>query len=389
MQAHVTLKKREERRLLSGHLWIFSNEISSIDGDPATGDVVGIRRHDGKHLGVGFFHPHSLIAVRFLSPERREADIAFFRERIGAAVALRDRIMPGEQTVRLVHGESDLLPGLIVDRYGPSLSVQTLSAGMDVRLPMICDVLEEILHPACIIGRNDAPVRALEHLPQTVSVLRGSYEPTAVSEHGLQYSVNLLEGQKTGLFLDQKLNRLNVRRYSKDRMVLDCFCNDGGFAMNALTGEASTVEGIDISSDSVQRAAANASANALTRISFTAGDVFDVLRERARANTTYDLIILDPPSFTKSKKTLATALHGYRTINTLALRMLRPGGILVTASCSHHVDRDTFQSVIQESAVRSGRAAQLLEFHGASPDHPVHPAMPETSYLKLAIVAVP
>jgi 23S rRNA (cytosine1962-C5)-methyltransferase len=259
---------------------------------------------------------------------------------------------------------------------------------MESRIETICDVLEDLFHPDAIVARNDSPLRALEHLPQTTGPLRGTATAADVIEHGLHYRVDLLQGQKTGLFLDQKMNRRLIRRFVRGRRVLDCFCNDGGFSMNAAAGGAASVEGIDISAPSVERAADNARRNGLAEVRFEQGDVFDQLRNRSERSERYGAIILDPPSFTKNKKTVASALHGYRTINTLAMRMLEPGGILVSASCSHHIDTHGFLDMIRESALKTGRDAQLLDLRGASPDHPVLPAMPETSYLKLAVISI-
>lgn len=384
----VILRQREERRLLAGHLWVFSNEVASVSGSPGAGEVVEVLRHDGKFLGIGFYHPHSLIAVRMLSHERSTIDRAWFLQRIEEAARLRKRWFQDDSVYRVVHGESDRLPGLIIDRYGTAATIQALSAGMDQRIEIIRDVVGEVLGSETIIARNDSALRSLEHLPREVRSMQGSVNSVEVTEHGLRYRVDLLEGQKTGLFLDQKANRLAVRAYLRGRRVLDCFCNDGGFGMNAAVGGATDVVGIDISGATVQRATENADRNGLTNIAFREADVFEELRTLVDRKERFGGIILDPPSFTKSKKTVASALHGYRTINTLALRLVEQDGILITASCSHHIDRDAFVGVIRESAIKAGRSVRLLELRGASPDHPLLPAMPETGYLKLAILAV-
>lgn len=388
MVMSVILRQREERRLLAGHLWVFSNEVASVSGTPIAGEVVDVLRHDGKFLGIGFYHPHSLIAVRMLSGERMPIDRVWFHHRIEEAARLRKQWFPDDTVYRVVHGESDRLPGLIIDRYGTAATIQALSAGMDQRIEVIRDVVSEVLGSETIVARNDSALRTLEHLPRDVRSMQGSASTVEVTEHGLRYRVDLLEGQKTGLFLDQKANRMAIRPYLRGRRVLDCFCNDGGFSMNASVGGAHDVEGIDISGPTVQRAAENAQRNGLTNVVFKEADVFEELRTRADRKERFGGIILDPPSFTKSKKTVASALHGYRTINTLALRMVEQEGILVTASCSHHIDRDTFLGVIRESAIKAGRSVRLLDFRGAAPDHPLLPAMPETGYLKLAILSV-
>jgi 23S rRNA (cytosine1962-C5)-methyltransferase len=389
MTESVTLRPREDRRIVQGHSWVFSNEIASVHGNPTAGSVVEIRRHDGRTLGVGFYHPHSLIAVRILDREPRPIDRAFFEERIRTALRRRERIFPDDTTYRIVHGESDGLPGLIIDRYGANIVIQAVSAGMDLRMGLIADVLDDLIRPVAIVARNDSSLRILEGLPETTAILRGSLaDEVEVAEHDLRYVVDLLRGQKTGLFLDQKMNRHRIRLYAKGRTVLDCFCNDGGFSLNAAAGGADDVEGVDISGDAVARATRNALRNGLKRVRFTAGDVFDELRNRVKQSKRYGMVILDPPSFTKSRKTVATALKGYRTINTLAMDLLERDGILVTASCSHHIDRDAFLEMLQESAVKVGRAVQMADLCGASPDHPSLLAMSETSYLKLAILVV-
>lgn len=387
MEEIVTLRPREERRLLDGHSWVFSNEIASVEGSPGPGSVVEIRRHHGHRIGIGFYHPHSLIAVRLLSREARPIDRGFFHERIHEALQRRQQLFPDDSTYRMVHGESDGLPGLIVDRYGPYVVLQALSAGIDARLDLIADVLEDLLHPNAIIARNDSSLRTLEGLAESVAVLRGSLEgEVEVLENGLRFGVDLLKGQKTGLFLDQKVNRRRIRRYARGRTVLDCFCNDGGFSLNAAIGGAGRVEGVDISPDATARARENARRNGLSNVCFTQADVFDDLRNRSHQAERYGMVVLDPPSFTKSRKTVATALRGYRTINTLAMGLLEPNGVLVSASCSHHIEREAFLEMLHESALKAGRTIQVAEVCGAAPDHPALLAMPETSYLKLAVL---
>jgi 23S rRNA (cytosine1962-C5)-methyltransferase len=385
----VTLKKNEDRRITNGHLWAFSNEILNISGEPLAGDIVELRNHAGTLLGIGFYNPGSLIAVRLLSRQEEEIDFQFFHRRIESALHLRTTLYSPSGTFRLLHGESDFLPGLIVDKYNNQLAVQTLSFGMDKRLTLICDVLESIFHPQAIVERNDAPVRSLEGLEQRKGILRGSVSPERIVEHGVHYTIDLLEGQKTGFFLDQRENRHRIRRYAKERRVLDCFCNEGGFALNAAASGASEVIGIDISDRAIGRAAENSSQNTLpVKPCFLKSDCFDYLKEAATRGEKFDLIILDPPSFAKSKKSVRKAKKGYKELHTSAYRLLKPEGILATASCSHHVFEDTFLEIVHESARAAGRTISLLEWHGAAPDHPVLPGMPETRYLKFAVVCV-
>jgi 23S rRNA (cytosine1962-C5)-methyltransferase len=388
MTALITLKKNEDHRILAGHCWAFSNEITSITGAPAGGDIVELRSHSGSPLGLGFYNPSSLIAVRLLTRRTDEAiDFTFFCNRISAALDLRKQLFPGSDVYRLVHGESDMLPGLIIDRYNDFLVVQTFSAGMDKRLTLIGDVLDSLLHPKGIVERNESNLRAYEGLEQKKGILRGTSAPVVIVENGIRYSVNPLEGQKTGFFLDQRENRYSIRRYAKEGRVLDCFCNFGGFALNAATAGAGEVIGVDIAEPEIAQAKANAELNKL-KIEFIAKDVFDYLKEAGLSDQKFDCIILDPPSFAKNRKTVGQAKKGYRDLHEMALKILKSGGILATASCSHHVYEDTFLEIVGNAVRRAGRQARLLEWRGASPDHPVLPGMPETRYLKFGIFRV-
>lgn len=388
MKKQLLLKKNEEKRLLQGHQWIFSNEIAEERGGCEAGDVVELLRYDGTFLGIGFYHPHSLIAFRLLSRTPEEIGTAFFIQRIETAFRFRQQLYPNSETYRLIHGESDFLPGLIIDRYNEYFSLQVFSAGMERSLPFICDALEELFHPKAIIARNDVPLRNLEQLPLENKVLRGTPGETIYTEADVRFVVDILRGQKTGLFLDQRENRLALRRYVEGKTVLDCFCNDGGFALHAAKAGAHAVTGIDISAGTVERAAINARVNNIINLSFITADVFEYLKQQNEEKKIFDVIILDPPSFTKSKKTIPTALRGYRQLHTLALRLLKTNGILATASCSHHITMEAFFDAIQQAATKTQRSLQLIEYRGAAPDHPVLLAMPETQYLKFAIFAV-
>jgi 23S rRNA (cytosine1962-C5)-methyltransferase len=378
----ITLRKNEHHRIVSGHPWVFSNEIQTISGTPKAGEVVEVREAGGKVLGTGFFNPHSLIACRILSRAGEQVDRGFFERRIQSAIDLRTTLYPESDTYRIVHGESDFLPGLVVDRYGEYLAIQTLAFGMDSRKEMVCDILESLLQPRGIVERNESPLRSLELLELRKGVLRGTLDATTVVEHGLRYRVDILEGQKTGLFLDQRENRLAVRKFSAGAAVLDCFCNDGGFAMNAAAGGASSVLGVDVSADAVARATMNASLNELNNISFQHGDVFEKLAEFQLKGMKFDVVILDPPSFTKNRKTVPAAKAGYKDLHGKALRVLSKRGILITTSCSHHIEPEVFLEIVDSSARKCGRTIQQLAWSGAAPDHPVLPGVPETRYLK-------
>ena len=386
MKNQIVLKKNEEHRIAAGHQWVFSNEIASLRGTPETGEVIELLRHDQKFLGLGFYHPHSLIAFRFLTSEPEEIGFKFFERRIQQALALRQKLYPGAETFRLAHGEGDFLPGLIIDKYNEFLSIQILSAGMEKQTDIICDVLETMFHPKAIVARNDAAIRTLEELPLEKKVLRGNTGITII-EDGMKFEVDVLNGQKTGFFLDQRENRKAIHRYAIGGAVLDCFCNEGGFALHAVSAKAASVRGIDISETAIAKAKVNARLNSAA-VEFEIGDVSETLKSLAEKNKKFDMLILDPPSFTKSKKNIPAALRGYKEINAAAMRLVNSGGYLVTASCSHHITEEGFLSTIEQAAVKAKRFVQLLEFGGAAPDHPVIPAMPETKYLKFAIFAV-
>jgi 23S rRNA (cytosine1962-C5)-methyltransferase len=384
----IVVKRNEDRRVVSGHPWVFSNEIRETKGDPVGGEVVELLAASGLSLGIGFYNPHSLIAFRMLSRTIEEIGFEFFHRRIAAALALRATLYPGEATYRVVHGEGDLLPGLIIDKFNDLLVVQAFSYGMDIRLPLISDVLDTLLHPRGIVERNESSLRPLEQLPQEKGIVRGSVGPTTISEHGIKYTIDVLEGQKTGFFLDQRENRLAIRRFSAGARVLDCFCNDGGFSLNAAAGGASSVLGIDSSEQAVQRATRNALLNQATAVRFVQADVFEHLATLASNDERFDVIVLDPPSFTKSRKNVPAAKKGYKELHTSALRVLKKSGILLTACCSHHIEPEFFLSLVDDAARKCGRSLQLIDWRGAAPDHPTLPAVPETRYLKFGVFCV-
>ncbi len=389
MKKQLLLKKHEDKRIRHGHLWVFSNEVKEVRGEPAAGDIIELRDHAGKFLGTGFYNPNSLITLRLLSRNEEEIDFQFFSRRLQQALDLRRNLYPSSQTFRLVHGESDFLPGLVIDKYEDYFSVQTFSLGMDRRLTLICDVLESLFNPKGIVERNESALRSLEGLDERKGILRGKAAPVVVRENDVLYEVDLLDSQKTGLFLDQRENRALVRHYANGGHVLDCFCNDGGFALHAAKAGAKEVSGIDVSPPAVKRAMHNAEISGLVgKCTFSEADVFDYLERATARKETFDLIILDPPSFTKTKKTVATAKRGYMEININAMKLLSARGFLATASCSHHITREIFSGIIAECAQQTGRVIQLLDWRGAARDHPVLPAMPETEYLKFAVLQV-
>lgn len=384
----LILKPREEGRLRAGHLWVFSNEIARMPRDTGAGDLVEVLTSRGESLGTALFHPHSLISARLLGTGIGELDASFFRSRIEAAARLRAQLLPEQTSYRLVYGESDFLPGLVVDRYGEYCVVQTLSSGMDRRKALIAEVLTALFQPAAIIERNDVETRRHEELPMTRGLLSGEYSPvTEIREHGIGYRVDLLEGQKTGFFLDQKLNRRVVSGLCRGKDVLDCFCNSGGFGLNAADCGAASVVGVDASASALEAAAANAAVNGAS-IRFEKAEATRFLQTCLSDGRRFDVVILDPPSFAPRKKDIPKARKAYLKLNELGLRVLRPEGLLVTASCSFHLREDVFYQIVRQAAERTQRRLQLLERRQQSPDHPIHPSMPETAYLKLGIFRV-
>lgn len=381
----ITLARGEERRLRNGHPWVFSNEIAAVTGDRTRGAVAEVYDAGGGYVGTGHFNPHSLIAVRILSRKREDIDSAdFYRDRIEKAWGYRQSVYPELAACRVVHGEGDGLSGLVVDRYGDYLSVQFLSAGMDVRREQIVDALGEIFKPAGIVARNDVSVRTLEGLEEKVEVIFGEFPgPVWVEEHGLRFLVDLMAGQKTGHFLDQKENHLLLKGICAGKEVLDCFCYSGSWGVHAAAFGARSVTCVDISARAISLAEENAKANGfLPVISFDTSDAFERLRTLKHENRLFDVVVLDPPAFVKSRKNLREAQKGYLTINRRAMELLRPDGYLVTCSCSFHMEREIFRDTLRHAAQQAGREMRIIGVHSQAPDHPVLLSVPETEYLK-------
>ncbi|HXX36638.1 MAG TPA: class I SAM-dependent rRNA methyltransferase [bacterium] len=379
-----------DARVRAGHLWVYRNEIARLDGSPADGDAVEVVAGDGRSLGVGLLNTRSLIAVRLLAPTGRPLDEAFFRERLGQAIALRERVVSGTTACRLVFGESDRLPGLIVDRYGDVLVLQTLTLGMDRRKEMLARVLCDLLAPRGVFARNDPAVRRLEGLPrETGWIAGGGVTEVEIDEGGVRFLVDVARGQKTGFFLDQRENRMHVAPLTAGRAVLDCFSYTGAWALHAVHRGAASVLGIEASEEAVAMAGRNAAINAAgERYRVLAGNAFDELRRLSEERAKFDVIVLDPPAFVKTRSALASGLAGYKEINLRALKLAAPGGWLVTCSCSYHVDEAALWATVWEAARDARRWVRLVESRSQGRDHPVHPAMPETRYLKCLIFFV-
>ncbi|NTW54452.1 MAG: class I SAM-dependent rRNA methyltransferase [Chlorobaculum sp.] len=384
----IYLKPKEHRRLLSGHLWVFSNELREVPRDIAAGETVQLFTHDGRLLGAGFFNPQSLIAFRLLTRDEEQPDRDFFRRKLLEAHKLREKIYPESETNawRLAHGESDGLPGLVIDRFDRAFVLQSFSAGMDQHLPLITELLRELFDPKAIVLRNESPLRELEGLPLFRETVLGGKDDMfqVIRDGGISYRVNILEGQKTGFFLDQRENRRHIRKYAAGADVLDVYTNDGGFALNAMHAGAKSTKMVDISQEALQRAEQNARMNGFENFSIVAADAFETLGRLRQENHSYDLVILDPPSFTKSRKTVPTALKAYTKLNRLGAQLVSHEGFLATASCSHHVSEEDFLAAVHLGAMQAGKHLRLISRAAQPPDHPVLLSMPETSYLKFA-----
>lgn len=385
----LTLRRGHDRRVRGGHPWVFSNEIDSLDGPADPGAAVEVVAADGQRLGTGYYNPHSLIAVRILTRKLESIDTPeFFLNLLQKTLEYRLRVCGALETLRLVHGEGDGLPGLVVDRYGDVLSVQLLTAGMELRREAIVAALRELFAPRAIVGRNDSASRELEGLPRQVELLYGEVpEPVSTTINGLQFAVDVMAGQKTGLFLDQRENCRRLEGLVQGTEVLDLFCYAGAWSLHAAKYGAKHVTGVDVSAAAVGQARENCRRNNLEdRCRFVAADVFEFLREQRGRR--FGTVILDPPAFIKSRKHLEEGKKGYLTVNRRALEMVVPGGVLATCSCSHHLDRATFLDLIIHAAHQARRSVRLVEMRGQAADHPILPACPETDYLKCAVLFV-
>ena len=378
----VRVNRKAADRVASGHPWIFASDLLDRDG-AQPGQPVRVADSRGRPLGTAHYSSTSQIALRMLSPHLEQVDRTFYMRRLHAAELHRRRVVRHSDAYRVVHAEADLLPALIVDRYADCLAIQTLDQGMDAAKSDIISCLEEIFHPTAIVARNDAAVRTKEELPLETGVVSGDLpEAVTVQMNGLTLRTDLLHGQKTGIFLDQRENYRAAARYGRGGRALDCFTSTGGFALH-LASHCESVEAVDSSGPALEAARANAAANGIANIEFREGDVFDFL---ASVKRSYELIVLDPPAFAKSRRNLDPAAGAYKEINLRALRLLPPGGILVTCSCSHHVSESMLLELVAQAALDANRTLRVLERRTQSQDHPILLTVPETLYLKCLIL---
>lgn len=385
--APLRLKKNEDRRLRAGHLWVFSNEVD-VAQTPLTqfepGQVVVIEASNGAVIGNGYINPHSLICARLVSRDTRYVlDQSLLVHRLNIALSLREKLFD-KPYYRLVFGDSDGLPGLIVDRYGAILVAQITTAGMERLKAEIINALQKVIKPSAIVLRNDTSSRAMEGLPSYVEIVLGEIpERVRLEENGVQFETSLLRGQKTGWFYDHRMNRARMQHYVRDKSVLDVFSYIGGWGVQAAYAGAREVVCVDSSVPALEQLQHNAALNALSeRVSCQQGDAFEILKALRAERRKFDVVILDPPAFIKRKKDTKEGLQTYHRLNQMALQILELDGILISASCSYHLPRATLQDVLLQASRHIDRNLQILEQGHQGPDHPVHPAIPETDYLK-------
>jgi 23S rRNA (cytosine1962-C5)-methyltransferase len=384
----VTITRRGAERLAGGHPWIYRSDVEKGPQPGEDADVVTVKDGRGRFLAKAFWSARSKIALRVITRDDVAIDEAFFGERIASAIALRDAIFPGERSMRLVHGEADLLPGLVADRYDDVVVLQTLIPATDRRKQLFAELFASALAPRSILERNDVRVRELEGLPLLKGALRGPEPgPVEYQEGSVRMRLDLLAGQKTGAFLDQRENHLRAGEYARGD-CLDCFTYAGGFALQ-LAHRATRVTAIEMQPVAAALARENLALNRAENVELVEGNAFDFLRDASEREPAYDLVVLDPPAFAKNRESLPAARRGYKEINLRALQILRPGGILVTASCSYHLSEAMLEEIVLDAGNDAGRPVQILERRGAARDHPVLLGVPETRYLKLLVARAP
>jgi 23S rRNA (cytosine1962-C5)-methyltransferase len=383
--AHALISPKAVGRLQAGHLWIYRSDVLACEADP--GSIVSVKDRKGRVYGRAFYSSNSLITLRLITQEDRSIDKEFWRQRIEQAARLRQQVVRDSEVFRMVHGEGDWMPSIIVDRYGEVLSIQTLSQGAEQVKPVLKELLLELFQPEAIVERNDSKVRTLEGLPQTTSILHGSDPGEIVCrENGMPFCYQVLTGQKTGAFLDQRENRAWAATLAHGS-ALDCFCYTGSFAVH-LARACEEVEAIDMSEAAVAQGRRNAAMNGVSNIRFETENVFDRLKLYDHLKKRFDTIVLDPPAFAKNRSHVEAALRGYREINLRALRLLRPGGVLVTSSCSQLIDETLFLNLLTQAASDARKKVQVLQKRTQGQDHPFLLAMPETYYLKCVFLRV-
>ncbi len=395
--AKIILAPQKARRVESGHPWVYDNEVAQTEGTYLAGDIVEVYNHKRQFIGKGYINPQSHILVRLLTRNaKEEINKDFFKRRLQEALAFR-HLQGYEHTFRWVFGEADFLPALVLDKFGDCVVLQTLSLGMDKFKSLLVEVIVELVQPLAIYERNDVPVRELEGLPQQTGFLwtkdlaaaqTAVKQGITIKENGFQFKIDVAEGQKTGYFLDQTENRAAIAPYVKGKTVLDCFSHTGSFAIHAAGYGAKQVTALDISEQAMQSAKQNAALNQLENIEFITANAFDLLKEWTKNNRQFDVVILDPPAFTKSRQNIHNALRGYKEINLRGLKLVKSGGFLITCTCSHFITPELFKKVLQEAATDAQKTIREVTFKVQGKDHPILWNVDETLYLKFYILQV-
>ncbi len=385
----IHLKKNEERRIKSGHLWIFSNEIQKIEEVPENGDLVEIYDSKNELLGCGFYNNNSLIAARILAKYKIDDLDELLKKRLADAYQLRKTLYPEKDSFRFVFSESDYLPGLIIDKYNDTFVLQVYSFGMQKHIDRIVKILKNEYSAENIFTKNESYFRKLEGLTEEDEIFLGKVVPEIISDGSIKYKIDFDKGHKTGFYFDQSDNRFFIEKICKGKNVADLFCNSGGFGLHAAKAGASFVTFADSSASEIENVKTNIELNELKcPVNFEVQDIFDFLGQCISENKKFDVVMLDPPAFAKNKKSLPQAKKGYEKLNRLALKTVNEGGFLVTSSCSHHLKKEEFLHTINNAATRAGKRIQLITFLGASKDHPQISSMPETEYLKFLALRV-
>ncbi|MBQ3835365.1 MAG: class I SAM-dependent rRNA methyltransferase [Elusimicrobia bacterium] len=385
----IILKKGEEKRVKSGHQWIFSNEIKDILGKPQSGEIVECYDFSNNLIGVGFYNPHSLIAFRLISQKNEIVDVKFWQDKISKAYELRKFLYPNQNSFRAFYGESDGISGFILDKYEDYCVAQFISAGADKNKHDILEAVQNVIKPKGIMLRNDSALRKLEELPQENEIYSGEIpDDIVITENDIKYYVNIKSGQKTGFFFDQRDNRKLFQKYCKDKKVLDCFTHTGSFGLNALKAGAKEITFVDSSRPSLEIASRNYELNGYKDFNGIVADAQEYICSKEAAGENFEVVNIDPPGLIKSKKDFFVGYKHYAKLNEQAIRLLKNGGIFATSSCSHHLSPSDFIKMIREACSKAGKTAVFLELGMQAKDHPVLVSMPETQYLKFAILKI-
>ncbi len=385
----IILKKSEEKRVKSGHQWIFSNEIKDILGKPQSGEIAECYDFSNNFIGIGFYNPHSLIAFRLISQKNEIVDVKFWQNKIAKAYELRKFLYPEQNSFRVFYGESDGISGFILDKYEDYCVAQFISAGADRNKHDILEAVQNVIEPKGIMVRNDSALRKLEELPQENEVYSGEIpDDVIITENDIKYHVNIKSGQKTGFFFDQRDNRKLLQKYCKDKKVLDCFTHTGSFGLNALKAGAKEVIFVDSSRPSLEIASKNYELNGYKNFNGIVADAQEYICSKEAAGENFEVVNIDPPGLIKSKKDFFAGYKHYAKLNEQAIRLLKSGGIFATSSCSHHLSPSDFVKMIREACSRAGKTAVFLELSAQAKDHPILISMPETQYLKFAILRI-